>query len=274
MNDVPVPWTADYQERRERLLRLAVNDDDLLRRFASRLPLPDTHGVGLDERIVEYPWLLSQLPAGSHRMLDAGSALNHAFLLDHPRLAEKPLHIVTLAPEAEAFWARGISYVFEDLRRLPMRDGWYDVIASVSTLEHVGCDNAFYTGVADETPHELDGYCAAAQELFRVLAPGGLFLITVPYGRYQFHGAFQQFDRARLTRLENALSPLASLTETFYRYDARGWQIASDADCAHLEYVAWVSEYMRTRQWPDPVLEPDFAAAARAVACVFVIKGH
>jgi hypothetical protein len=193
-------------------------------------------------------------------------------LLDHPRLAEKTLHIVTLAPEQECFWDRGISYLYEDLRSLPMRDGCYGVVASVSTLEHVGCDNAFYTGVADQEKLQLDGFCAAACELFRVLEPGGRFLVTVPFGAYQFHGAFQQFDRSRLTMLEAALSPVAELSETFYRYGVNGWQLSSAAECGDLEYVAWVSEYMRTRQWPNPDHEPDFAAAARAVACVSVTK--
>jgi hypothetical protein len=273
MNSLPIPWTAEYQERRTRLLHAAVHDNDLLQCFADRTPLPARHGVGLDERIVEFPWLISRLPAGSLRMLDAGSALNHRLLLDHPRLAEKSLHIVTLAPEAECFWDRGISYLFEDLRCLPMRDDWYGVVASVSTLEHVGCDNAFYIGVTDSGGgHRLDDFGAAAGELFRVLEPGGQLLITVPYGRYQFHGAFQQFDRSRLTRLQAALSPVTTLSETFYRYDAGGWQVATDVECADREYVSWVSEYMRTRQWPSPHHEPDFAAAARAVACVAVTK--
>ena len=41
-------------------------------------------GVAIDERIVEYPWLfghLSALGKGMLRVLDAGSILNHDFIL-------------------------------------------------------------------------------------------------------------------------------------------------------------------------------------------------
>ena len=61
--------------------------------------------------------------------------------------------------------------------------------------------------------------------------------------------------------------------ETFYRYSRDGWQMAQDEECADCEYVAWVSEFMRTGLAPEPRQhEPDYAAAARAVACVKVMK--
>ena len=235
-------------------------------------PFRRTYAIGLDERSVEFPWVLSQLPAGDALMLDAGSSLNHALLLDDPSVAEKRLHIVTLTPEQECFWQRGISYVFDDLRALPFKDALYDIVVSVSTLEHVGCDNRFYTGrsPSEERP---DDFLAAAKEMTRVLKPGGLLLLTVPYGMYQFHGPFQQFDRRRLSMAEAAFGTVASLSERFYRYSRAGWQLAEDESCADCCYVSWVAELMRTGRWPEaPQLEPDFAAAARAVACVTLVK--
>jgi len=101
-----------------------------------------------------------------------------------------------------------------------------------------------------------------------------VFLLTVPYGTYQFHGAFQQFDRPRLSAAKAALGGMVDVSEVFYRYSSTGWQIASEEDCADCEYVAWVAELMRTGRWPEaPQLEPDYAAAARAVACVRLVKG-
>ena len=35
--------------------------------------LPAGFGIGVDERIVEYPWIVSRLEPGSTRLLDAGS---------------------------------------------------------------------------------------------------------------------------------------------------------------------------------------------------------
>ena len=64
--------------------------------------LPDGYGVDLDERIIEYPWLLSHLPSGPGLLLDAGSALNFRFLLDLPALAAKTVHICTWHPSDRA----------------------------------------------------------------------------------------------------------------------------------------------------------------------------
>jgi hypothetical protein len=99
-----VPWTLPYQERRERILAEAVRHPDLLARFAAHRELPPGYGRGMDERCVEYPWLIAHLPGGGARVLDAGSTLNHALLLDPPVVADKRLHIVTLAPESDCFW--------------------------------------------------------------------------------------------------------------------------------------------------------------------------
>ena len=54
------------------------------------------------------------------------------------------LTIVTLAPEPVAFTSLGVSYLYGDLRQLPFRDDWFDEVACLSTLEHVGMDNAVY----------------------------------------------------------------------------------------------------------------------------------
>ena len=271
MRDLPLPWTAEYQERRDRTLRSMVGDSAVIEAFAHGRGLPASYGVGLDERCVELPWLLSQLPEGRCLVLDAGSSLNHALILDRPVLAEKRVHIVTLTPEADCYWTRGISYVFEDLRALPFLDGLYDVVVSISSLEHVGCDNSFY-GSAD-VEQKVNDFPRAVREMSRVLRSGGLFLLTVPYGVYQFHGAFQQFDRTRLSMAEAAFDAAASLTERFYRYFADGWQIARDEDCRDAEYVGWVAEFMKTGRRPDELRhESDCAAASRGVACVRIIK--
>src|SRR5436190_14422667 len=108
------PWSRGYEEHKEAEIVRALSDDGL--RMES---LPPGYGFRLDERIVEYPWLFSHLPAGPGRLLDAGSVLNFAWLIDHPRLRDKQLHICTLAPETRCFWRRGISYAYDDLRRLP-----------------------------------------------------------------------------------------------------------------------------------------------------------
>ena len=64
--------------------------------------------------------------------------------MDHPIFHSKLIHIL-LAPEANCFWQKGICYLFHDLRDIPTRDAYYDTIACLSALEHVGRNNTGFT---------------------------------------------------------------------------------------------------------------------------------
>lgn len=266
-----VPWSSGYGFYRSRFIDQGLRDQDLLQRFRRREPLPPGYGVAVDERCVEYLWLVAQLDDGPEVLLDAGSTLNHEFILDQPVFRRKVMHILTLAPEATCFWQRGISYLFGDLRDIPIRDGYYDTIACLSTLEHVGCDNTLYTDDPVHREYRSDGLVLATRELFRVLKPGGSLYLTVPFGAYRHYGTFQQFDRDLLSGAVASVFEPARVTETFYRYSAAGWQLADPEECADCEYVEWINRPQG--QWPKPMpVEPDRAAAARAVACVRLVK--
>lgn len=220
--------TARWVRRRRELLSGALRDDAMLAALRGGGPLPGGYGAGFDERVVELPWVIAQEPRG--RVLDAGSALNHAWFLDALMQGIDELHIVTLVPEEEAFTKRGISYAYADLRALPYRDALFDTIVSVSTLEHVGMDNRGYGADAAAAADPDVALADALRELRRVLAPGGRMLITVPYGREERHGWLRQFDRAGVERLIGAAEPARSSFEVF-RADAGGWQ-RSDPDAA------------------------------------------
>ena len=232
-----------------------LDDRSTLDRFASRAPLPEGYGVGFDERVVEYPWFLAQTLCG--RLLDAGSTLNHPHVLDRVLPRVDRLDIVTLAPEAASFPERGVSYLFADLRDLPLRNDLYDVGVSISTLEHVGMDNSAYGDMSEKAEDPAGETARAAEELRRVIKPDGILLVTVPYGRREDHGWLRQFDTEELMALTNSFAA-TDVSVTVYAYSRDGWQLSS------LEAAGDVA-YQPPRSAP---VADDGAVAARAVACI------
>src|SRR5213075_2022899 len=125
----------------------------------------------------EYPWVLSRLTNGPERLLDAGSTLNYPYLLDLPIVAAKTIVILTLAT-AHLEARPNVSYLFDDLRDTLLRDGIFDTIVCISTLEHIGLDNTrLYTADGRYAERDLSGFRPAIVELRRMLAPDGRFLL-------------------------------------------------------------------------------------------------
>jgi hypothetical protein len=96
----------------------------------------------------------------------------------------------------------------------------------------------------------------------------------VPYGIYQHLGWSQQFNSTMLSQAITGFGGTGNETKiTFYRYSSSGWQVVSPDECADCEYVGWIADAWLRGTWPDVVpVEPDLAAAARAVACVRLLK--
>ena len=265
------PWREGYDEYREKCLSEAVNDASLLDDFAENRSLPSGYGYRLDARIIEIPWVLSRIRKTEGRFLDAGSALNYDFMLKSDALREKQTTIVTLAPEAQAFWQFGVSYVFGNLRNLDFRDERFDAIACISTIEHIGMDNTMYANDAviaqRSDPSE---FVLALKELNRVLRNGCSLYITFPFGRYENHGWFQQFDGTLVDALLEAFSP-SRHQEVIFQYHPDGWQLSDREACKDCEYFdVHSSKYGH----PTSTIEypPDYPAGERAVACLELVK--
>jgi SAM-dependent methyltransferase len=261
-----------YTAYRNSYIERLISNQDLLQLFQESRELPDEFGTGLDERVIEYPWLLSKLLGyeGECRFLDAGSTFNHQMILQHPLVKAHKWTLLTLAPERDCFSDEGVSYVFDDLRSMPFRDGLFDAVFSISVIEHVGMDNTSYT--ADRTFREskpLD-YLIAIAEIRRVLRPGGCLYLTVPFGRYEDHGWLQQFDAAMLSTLISHFEP-QSVCKVFFRYTDRGWNLTTEDQCANLSYSDMgAGRFSKSRETKRSVR--DLVVAASAVACVELRK--
>jgi SAM-dependent methyltransferase len=139
----------------------------------SRLPAGGTlwraHSDAVNARLLER-WL----PA------EAGLRILKTDLFDeavapgvYPLLAERAARVVgiDISPAVVAAAARrypGLEALVADVRRLPFAEGTFDVVVSVSTLDHF------------ETAADLE---AGLAELRRVLVPGGTLVVTLDNGR-------------------------------------------------------------------------------------------
>jgi len=266
------PWSSAYILYRQDFISRSISNPYVMSRFRTNKLLPLGYGIGLDERCVEYPWLFAQLDAQPECVLDAGSTFNHAFILDEPIWQRKKLHILTLAPEHCCYWDRGISYLFEDLRQIPIRDDYYDTVVCISTLEHIGADNRRFTGGRTHKENRSGDFILAMREMRRVLKSSGRLFFTVPFGKNRNLGTQRVFNE---DLLEQAIAAFKSkeVIRTFYRYTQEGWQVSDISECKDCEYVEWnmLPAEHRSAQFP---MQLDGATAARAVACIILKKSE
>jgi SAM-dependent methyltransferase len=219
------------------------------------------HGRWLDERVVEYPWMLSRLPKGPACLLDAGSTLNHRFILDQPQLREKNITVMTLAPEKNCFWRERVSYVFGDLRNTYFRDETFDAVVCLSVLEHIGLDNTRYTSSIDPEK-QSDGYLAAIAQFRRVLKGGGVCLVSVPYGKHQRRPWLQVFNSTMILKIVEGFAP-STVEIAYFMYSERdGWQSSSADEASGAAYFDLNSD----APWRG------CPAGAEAVACLELRK--
>ncbi len=264
------PWSEGYLLFKEDFLRQSINDAPLLERFHDNLPLPKQYGEFLDERVVEYPWFISRVSQEKGKLLDAGSILNFGYILQHPNLKEKDITIVTLEPEANCYWQDRISYLFADLRDLPLQDDWFDEVVSLSTLEHIGMDNSIYSLNPEWREKKTFDFLKAVSELKRVTKPGGKVYITVPYGKYTDFGWYQQFNAEMIDRMIDTFDP-GKVIETYYCYELGGWSVSDKQYCQKFEgFNIHDTKYFNPNSTKD--YDPDYAACSRAIAALELWK--
>jgi glycosyltransferase involved in cell wall biosynthesis len=253
------PWSEEYNAAHAAFVGRALDDPELIELFRCGGPFPPGYGRGFDERVVEFPWLASRNLSG--KVLDAGSTLNHLHVLRRLRPRMDDLHIVTLAAEDRSFPSLGVSYLFADLRALPLADRVYDRVLSLSTLEHVGLDLEHFGADGKAAADPQEAALLAADELRRVLRAGGELLMTVPIGVPERFDWVRAFSLNELDQLIDRFAPV-EVDVTFFRHDG-GWRRVDRDSVADSRYRDHLSG------------TPPRAGvvAAEAVACVALTVG-
>jgi hypothetical protein len=120
-----------------------------------------------NERCVEIPIVLSHLAeAGEGPVLEVGNVLSHYVPVHHDILDK---------------YERSPSVVNQDILEFEP-DHEYDLILAVSTLEHVGWDEAKYGSGETGSPANREKLETAFARLVSWLSPRGKLVVTVPKG--------------------------------------------------------------------------------------------
>ena len=229
------PWSDGYKEYKWKNIEEGINNDQLLQGIRNNV-LPEGYGKGIDERVVEYPWLIAHIKEDNNSFLDAGSTFNFEEILRVPVLKKKEKYIYTFYPETNNYSKDRISYVYGDLRNLPLKNNFFDTVVCHSTLEHIDMDNSMYgyeLGHISDKDSKSYEYLKVITELERVTQQKGKILLTFPYGIFENHGFFQQFDKEMVQKIIDVLSSTCNCSKQFMKYEEEGWRFANENDCAN-----------------------------------------
>jgi 2-polyprenyl-3-methyl-5-hydroxy-6-metoxy-1,4-benzoquinol methylase len=170
---------------------------------------PHLSDIGGSERLVEYGWVVRNIPVGSHTILDVG-CFGTLF----------PIMLASLGFEVwgidmRSYTASHPNFRFTkgDINTAALTQNYFDAITIISTIEHIGLNN--------------DGDFACVKRLRTLLRPGGTILLTVPFGRSATFAGWRVYDKERLGKLLDGLK----ITGTQYAVEENGkWVNSTEAE--------------------------------------------
>lgn len=128
------------------------------------------------ERVVEVPFILSNMPEPPAKVLDVGCCDSDLVMVFNKLGFDAWGIDCRKGPNFgdPAFYFQG------DARDLPYGDEAFDVVTCVSALEHFGFPENHYDSDKEFDPTAQK---QAVDEMIRVLRIGGTMLLTLPYGK-------------------------------------------------------------------------------------------
>jgi SAM-dependent methyltransferase len=190
----------------------------------SSITLPQNYGRKLPERVIELllAWITYRRDI---KILDVGhaNAMNcHLQLLSNLEEPKDLTGIDISAPTYNPHLYYGESVIGE-ITHAPFLDDSFRLIWCISTLEHIGKYSSPYSRINQLGSTDIQ----ALDEMLRIVANGGSMLITVPFGKYEDHKWFTNYDAEHLQQLLERVRPKANCQEFYFRHtDKNGWTSA------------------------------------------------
>ncbi len=194
-------------------------------------PVPVHHAAGavelllVNERIVEQPFVFGALAglAPGSRILDVGGSESTVGL----SLATLGHRVTVVDPRPHPLAHANLTHAACRLDELDA-PAPFDGAVALSAVEHFGLEH--YAGAA--TPAEPRADLDALARLRGLLAPGGLLVLTVPFGEQASVDAFQRvYDEAGLAQLLAGWEVRTSLRAG--RIDRLTWQLGAPSRERH-----------------------------------------
>lgn len=142
------------------------------------------------ERLVEIPIIFNYMPKTKSKILDVGC-----------RYSLLPIQLASLGHEMYGIdvldYKRkhpNLKFYKGDIMHAPFKDNFFDLVISLSTLEHVGLG-------AYGDPVENNGDIKAVREIYRILRKDGKFLLTIPFGKPKNASWYRVYNRKSLKNL-------------------------------------------------------------------------
>lgn len=176
-------------------------------------------GLGLPERVVELS-LARGMCSGVNVVLDVGYAGSQRCHIEMVKGLPSGVRLIGLDTVRAPRWvSRHYDTCIEDsVLRCPLPSGSVDLVWCISTFEHIRAEDRRL----------------ALRQMLRVMKPGGRFLLTVPFGRFESYDGFTQFDAEMV---DEVLESVPHGRVSYYRHDKTiGWTVADRNELAEVLY--------------------------------------
>ena len=200
-------WRKFYPKLKEKLRPLELSSE------LERVP----------ERIVEYPFVFKNvIKLKEGRILDVGCY--GSYLLT--ALASLGYEVYGIDLRQYPVQYPNVKFIKGNICKTKFPNGFFDMIISVSTIEHIGIKEP-YGDVEDP-----EGDKKAVKEMTRILKPDGKMLVTVPYGKSGTETPYRVYNELSLKEL---LSGLKIETIKYFTLKNGYWLPTSKVEAEKIE---------------------------------------